>query len=101
MKQSIDQSFHEFHRGHTEIYNLFRQYALYLINDKGKKKIGAKMIVERIRWNVFVNVTDADYKINNSHTSRYARMFIDEYPQYASYFELRTIHSDPVQQKMF
>ena len=98
--KSIDEAFRDFHKKNPQVYAWFQKYFFHL-QRKGRKKIGAKMLIERIRFEVFMKTTGEDFKINNNFTSRYVRLFIREYPQYKSYFELRAIHSDPVQQNLF
>ncbi len=98
--KSIDEAFRDFHKANPQIYSWFKKYFFHL-ERKGKKKISGKLIIERVRWEAFVKTTGEDFRINNNFTSRYVRLFIREFPQYSNYFELRTIHADPVQQNLF
>jgi len=90
---SIHQAFQEFHKDNPKIYDIFRQMALYLIRDKGKKSIGGKMIIEFMRWRYNIKTT-GDFKIDNNFTAFYIRMFIAEYPKYKDRFDLRQSQAD-------
>lgn len=62
--------------------------------DAGVKKIGAKAIWERLRWNFQVEKRLGDkYKLDNSLVSRAARIAILRHPELASMFEFRTLRS--------
>ena len=91
--QSIQHRFEGFHKAHPEVYNHFKRFAFEVINRK--RKIGAKGIMERVRWEVSI-VRDAgeEFKINNTYTSRYARMFREEFPGRSSFFATRRLLGD-------
>lgn len=84
--------FLDFHTKNPQVYLLFERFALQLIN-AGKDKLGSKMIMERIRWEITTGgAKDKDgFKINNNYTAYYSREFIKKHPQYRDYFEFRTI----------
>jgi len=81
-----------FHSTYPKVYMLFEKYALQLIA-AGHTKLGAKMIIERIRWEFATGSKDADgFKINNNHTCFYSRLFITNHPQYKDFFEFRKVN---------
>ncbi len=92
---SIDQSFEQYHKDNPTIYELFIGYALSWLAT-GAKKISSKQIIGRIRWEIEVE-TKGDsartFKINDIYSSRYARKFIADYPEYSERFELRGLRS--------
>lgn len=89
--KGIRKRFEDFHLQHPNVYLLFEKFAVALIA-KGHKKLGAKMIIERIRWEYATNSKDDQgFKINNDFTAHYSRMFIRNHPQYKEYFEFREI----------
>jgi len=90
---TIEQAFRIFDRKNPAIYEMFERFAFFLIRDKKKKKIGAKMIMERIRWEKYIETTGDEFKINNNFTAHYVRKFIAKYPHLESYFELRKIRN--------
>lgn len=88
---SIYQQFMQFHTQNPRVYELFKAFSFQLIKS-GKKSLGAKMIIERIRWEMATGPKDAaGFKINNNYTAHYARLFIQEHKEYADYFETREI----------
>lgn len=95
-REKLVKSFVKFHLANPGIYDLFKHFASEAIN-AGMKRISARFIVERIRWEVNVATTSAGWniaagkalKINDHHSPYYARMFADDYPVLAGYLEFR------------
>lgn len=88
---SIDEQFTEWSRQHPDVLSLFRRFAKEL-REKGHKRIGAKLITERIRFERLTSAHGADSPaINNNYTSRLARWLISVEPSYEDFFELRTL----------
>jgi len=85
------EKFNNFHRDNPSIYRYFKQYALGLIG-KVHSRISSKLIIERIRYEVMIETTEA-FKINNNYTALYARLFIRDYPQYYNWFEFRQLRT--------
>lgn len=85
-------NFLHFHTKYPTVYILFEKFALQLIA-AGHEKLGSKMIMERIRWEISTGgAKDNDgFKINNNYTAYYSREFIKNHPQYKDYFEFRVI----------
>lgn len=91
VKRSNYKKFLDFHIQHPQVYILFEKFALQLI-DVGHKKLGSKMIMERIRWEISTGSKDDDgFKINNNYTAHYSRLFAKNNPLYQDYFEFRTV----------
>lgn len=84
--------FLDFHTKNPQVFLLFEKFAMQLIQ-AGHDKLGAKMIMERIRWEISTGgAKDKDgFKINNNYTAYYSREFIKKHPQYRDCFEFRTI----------
>jgi hypothetical protein len=99
---SIQEAFERYHRTNPNVYAKIKKMALEAIY-KGKKRISFKLIIEVIRWEVFMDTTDQltifvegekrMFKINNAYESRYARLFLDEYPHYADRVETRRLRA--------
>ena len=85
----IDHDFAQFDRDHPEVYKYFCKFTKQAIA-KGYKRIGAKMITERIRWEVMLEYGEREFKINNNYTSRYARKFMKEHNS-PDLFEVRAL----------
>ena len=86
--QTIDQYIQE----NPLVWEYFKKYAGELIN-QGHKKIGAKMIFERIRWEAKFQKM-GQFKCNNNQTAEMARKFEQVYPMYAGIFEKRICKKD-------
>lgn len=87
--------FLKYHHDNPEIYRAFKRYAFRAIN-RGYRHWGAKSVFEVIRWETGLTGND-DFKVNNNYTALYARMFMDEYPQYAGFFRTRESKFDKVE----
>lgn len=81
-------SFDEYDRANPQIYESFRRFALQVIG-AGRRRFGAKAVMERIRWDTLISAKDDGFKINNNYTADYARKFIAEFPEYAEVFATR------------
>lgn len=95
--KSIQSSFVEFHKENPQVYTQFKKLAFDAIN-KGKKKISFKMIMNVVRWDMFMKPTKKNdagerFKINDAFGSRYARLFVKEHPKHATKVELRALRS--------
>lgn len=85
---TIEEGFLKFHKENPKVYEAFKVQALKAIN-LGRKKLSAKLIINVIRWNVFLETSDENFKINDAFQSYYARLFANEHPQYKECFEFR------------
>lgn len=79
--------FMEYHKSLPEVYEIFEKYARQFI-DRGYNKIGAQMLIERIRWE-WQKKTGCDLKINNDWKAYYARLYLRDHPEHRGFFELR------------
>jgi hypothetical protein len=95
--RTIQEAFEKFHTKNPKIYDLFKKFALQIIEKrrgKPNKKTSAKLIINRIRWEIYVEtVSDDGYRINDAWSSRYARMFAEQYPEHADLFNFRLLRS--------
>lgn len=90
LEQTMEERFKEWIEKRPELYEAFKRAALYRIKHLGKKRIGAKEIVERMRMDRrFNKYNDDPYKINNTYVSLLVRRFIREYPWTIEFIELR------------
>lgn len=87
---SLEDKFNQYHRNNKGVYELYKKFAFQLINS-GAKKIGSKMIIERIRWETKIKTKGGVYKINNNHTAFYARLFERDFPQHSEIFFTRRL----------
>ena len=100
--KTISEAFDEFNKKNPRIYELFKSQVFKAIR-LGKKKISSKQLLGFIRWEIFLQ-TQSDlfttidgekrvFKINDAFTSRYVRVFIDEFPEHENLFEVRRLRS--------
>lgn len=92
VRAPIQEKFEEFHAAHPDVYSLFKRFCGEL-KSAGRTRYGSKSVIERIRWHYATTSEGEEFKINNNFTSRYARMLIDEHPEYQNFFELRVIRT--------
>ena len=102
--KTIQQAFELYHSLNPKVYEEFKTLAFAAIN-KGKKKISFKMILNVIRWERFLSTEEpttvilddnepaVKFKINDAYGSRYARLFIKDFPQHEDKIELRELRS--------
>ena len=91
-KKTIQEQFLTFHRKNPAIYDYFKQFALEMQRSRGL--ISANMVINRIRWEVMVKTkSDDGFKVNNNFSSRYARMFIDEFPEHKDRISFREVRT--------
>ena len=88
MKMSIE----EYISRNPKVWDYFQKFAFELIN-QGSKRLGAKMLFERIRYEAKFRKM-ADFKVNNNYTAEMARKFEQVYPMYAGIFEKRICKKD-------
>ncbi len=98
MTTMVDQiaiNFGIFHRKNPEVYELFDRFARKML--RGSKHGAAKLIFERIRWHVTVDViTEDPPKLNNNFTALYARLWEERNPTHIGFFRKRERRTDTV-----
>jgi len=72
------------------VMDLYERFALQAL--QSKKRFGVKLITERIRWelHIDVNAKSDDYKINNNHSAYIARWLLFRYPQFKPHLAIRS-----------
>lgn len=100
--KDIQAAFEEYHETNPDVYKHFKRLAFKAIGI-GKKRISSKMILNVIRWEVFLSTKEltlfdngkdlVTFKINDAYTSRYARMFANDFPEHEDKLEFRELRS--------
>jgi hypothetical protein len=85
--QHVEEAFLEFHRANPRIYELFKFFATEAKTRWNKFGVGA--VWERMRWESSADPIGGGFKCNNSYRSCYARLLIQEHPEFKNFFELR------------
>jgi hypothetical protein len=96
---SIRDGFQDFHQKNPHIYMVFEEQALIAIS-KGRTKISAKLIINWIRWNEFLQSSDKNFKINDAFQAYYSRLFVEKYPEHIAIFEFRKLRNEESGQYM-
>lgn len=76
-----------YHAENPHIYQAFEAFAFQLIHS-GVTKLSAYLIYERMRWESLIYGNDG-FKLNNNYRPYYARLFMQNHPEYEGYFEIR------------
>ena len=92
------EKFKRFHTANPDVFDMFEHFTLEAVGS-GMKKVGAKFVFERIRWELYVKTkgaghcvaTGRDLKLNNNFTPMYARMFMTKHKAHIGLFEIRII----------
>lgn len=71
------------------VWKTFETFALKAAEKN--KRIGAKAIMERVRWEMQIEYNQAEFKANNNYTAYWARIFALKHPQYGDFFETRKV----------
>lgn len=86
-------AFQAFHAENPHVYAALVELAR-AAKEKGAAEIGIGMLWEVLRWRLFFETTDANFKLNNNHRSRYARLIMAQEPDLAGIFEVRELTSE-------
>jgi len=81
----------EFHRRNPGVFDLFVAFARQARAARGSRRVGARMIGERIRWQSLISVdaTDKQYQLNDHLWPYYARLAMAICQDLAGAFERR------------
>lgn len=78
----------EFHRNNPQVYQLFKSFAESALS--AGRRVGARMIGERIRWYCTIDTIGAEYKVSDHTWPYYARYLMHVDPRFRGFFELRS-----------
>lgn len=59
------------------------------LKDRGHTQYSMKGLFEVLRHRHALKTTAEDYKLNNNFTAHYARLIMDQYPEFEGFFHLR------------
>jgi hypothetical protein len=86
---TLPERFMAFHRANPDVYNVLRKFALGYVAATGARRLGAQMIVEKLRYETGIQTRSDDFKLNNSFAAYYARALMACEPDLAGRFEIR------------
>ena len=90
MDDTIDARFQAFHQQNPHVFALLVRLAREA-QQRGARRIGAKALMERARWDLALETSGDEYRLNNDYTSRYARLIADTHPDLAGLFQFRRL----------
>lgn len=83
----LDRKFREYHEATPALYTALERLAQEAVN-RGRNRIGFPMLWEVVRWNTTIRGND-EFKLNNNYRSRYARLLLNNHPEWGDLFEIR------------
>jgi hypothetical protein len=86
--------FMKWHDLNPLIWVNFETFAFQAVHQR-KKKISHWLIINRIRWEVFISTTGKDYKISNNYIAFYARLWREKYPEHKNLFSIKHMLGEP------
>lgn len=91
-ESELQRRFEAFHAENPRVYQTLVRLAREA-RAAGKERIGIAMLYEVTRWQLSLQTTDEEFKINNSYRSRYARLIMATEPDLQGVFETREIRA--------
>jgi len=84
----LERQFRAFHARNPQVYQTLVRLSREA-RAKGHRHISIKMIWEVLRYDSMTKTTGKPWKLNNSHTSYYARLIMAQEPDLDGIFETR------------
>ena len=89
-QSQLEERFLEFHAKHPEVYAALSRFAHQWRDRKGPDaRLGIKMVIERVRWELSLGAKDETPRLNNNHSAFYARLLMAQEPALAGIFFLK------------
>lgn len=86
--------FDDWHADNPAIWKYFQRFSFEALAH-GRRKISHWLIINRIRWEVFVLTTGRDFKISNDFIAFYARLWRKTYPEHKTLFNIKRMIGEP------
>jgi hypothetical protein len=91
---SIADRFEDFHKANPAVYSTLVYLAKQWARQTAGRKLGIKTLYERARWEISLETSDPNFKLNNNFTAFYARLLMRNEPDLAGMFDLRCSEAD-------
>jgi hypothetical protein len=88
------QEFDKWHANNPLVWKYFEQFSFDALAS-GRKRISHWLIINRIRWEVYLTTTGVDYKLSNDVIAFYARLWRETYPQHKTLFKIKRMKGEP------
>ena len=92
--QDQQAEFDQWHADNPGIWDYFQRFSFDAIAS-GHKRISHWLIINRIRWEVFIVTTGKDFKISNGMIAFYARLWKKTYPEHKDLFRTKRMLGEP------
>lgn len=94
VRRDVENQFWDFHETNPHVYSALVGLARKA-KDAGRERIGIRMLWEVMRWEHLLTTVDpsAEWKLNDSYTSRYARLIMECEPDLKDVFETRKLRA--------
>lgn len=86
--------FDRWHANNPAIWEYFKRFSFDALANN-HKRISHWLIINRIRWEVFLVTTGTEYKISNNAIAFYARLWRKTYPEHAQLFKIKRMRGEP------
>lgn len=93
-RQTLTERFEAFHADNPHVYRIMVEQARRWVRETGRHKLGAQMLIERVRWVIAIQTKSDDYRINNDFAAFYARLIMAREADLAGLFDLRRSEAD-------
>lgn len=90
--ESIQQRFESFHALNPWVFRQLERMTADCA-EKGFGHIGIGMLFELLRYRYGAATRGDAFRLNNSYRSRYARVLIEEHPEWTHLFEVRALRA--------
>jgi beta-glucosidase/6-phospho-beta-glucosidase/beta-galactosidase len=88
------EAFDKWNADNPAIWKYFEKFAFEVLA-KGGKKVSHWLIINRIRWEVYIITSGDDFKISNNNIAFYARLWRKTYPQHKDLFNIKRMVGEP------
>ena len=92
----LEAAFLVHHAENPHVYVLFDKFTWQVIR-AGFNRYSARAIFHRIRWYTNIETSDPTFKLNNNHSPYYARMWMEDHPEFPEFFETRQLRTGIVE----
>ena len=79
-QSQLEEKFLEFHAKHPEVYAALSDLAHQWRRHRPHARLGIKMLMERVRWELALGAKDETPRLNNNHSAFYARLLMAQEP---------------------
>ena len=89
-QSQLEVDFFIFHAKHPEVYAALSRFAHQWRDRKGPgARLGVKMVIERVRWELALGDRDASPRLSNNHSAFYSRLLMAQEPDLEGMFVLK------------